>query len=871
MGEVYRARDAKLHRDVALKVLPDAFAEDPDRLARFAREAQTLAALNHPSIAAIYGLEESNGVRALVMELVEGEDLSQRIARGAISLDEALPIAKQIAQALEAAHEQGIIHRDLKPANVMVRADGTVKVLDFGLAKAMDPAGVSRADPVTSPTLTARATQMGTMLGTAAYMAPEQARGKVADKRVDVWAFGVVLFEMLSGRRAFEGEEISDVLAAVLRAEPDWTALPTATPTSLRKTLRRCVEKDRKKRLRDIGDVAILLEDFAAPETPAGSAVAAGSRRAIYAAWSLGGVLLLSLAALAIASRPQPAAEPHPVRFSVPPPKNVAFGFSNSQGFGAVLAPDGRRLVFPGVRDGASALWVREWDSLEARPLPETENASYPFWAPDSRRVGFFANGVLKTIDIQNGVVHIVCPAPGIARGGAWNGTGTIVFTSGSVQELLKVFEGGGPPSRVTAKEGSPGGSYRYPTFLPDGRRFLFIAFPGNEIRLGSLDSTDSARVLDAESQALFVPPGDLLFARQGTLLVQPFDVGTATLSGTPTSVAEHVVDNGAGYTGFSVSNTGVLVYFADTLPELTRLTWFDRSGHAGGTIGPPGRYRNPVLSPDQKSVAVERLGDDGNRDVIRIDVATGDDTKVTFDPHDDVFPVWSPGSDTIAFGSNRDGRGSSLYSRASNLSTPEGLLFKSTVEDAVPYSWSPDGRYITHRSMNHGVYNTGVLLVDGEQQSHLYDPGNYQLVQVQFSPPDGRFVAYQSNRSAGRYQVFVQGFPLPGGLHQVSTDGGYYARWRGDGRELFYYAADGQLMARTVTIGSGTALALGPPIPLFKARMLNGPIAKVGFRAQYDVSSDGRRFLVNLPVEESPPQSITVVLNWMADRATIR
>jgi Tol biopolymer transport system component len=855
MGEVWRARDTQLNRDVALKVLPDSFANDPDRLARFTREAQTLAALNHPNIAAIYGIE----AHALVMELVEGEDLSQRIARGAISIDEALPIAKQIADALEAAHEQGIIHRDLKPANVKVRADGTVKVLDFGLAKAMDPVGMPGADATTSPTLTARATQMGTMLGTAAYMAPEQARGKVADKRADVWAFGVLLYEMLTGRRAFEGEEISDVLAAVLRGEPDWAALPAATPPGLRRTLLRCVEKDRKKRLRDIGDVGILMEDVATSET-AGWAVAAASRRAIYAAWSLGAVLLLSLAALAFAYRPQPASERHPVRFSVPAPENAAY---------AVLAPDGGRLVIK-TRDAATALWVREFDSLEARPLPDTENGANPFWAPDSRRVGFFANGVLKTIDIQTGVVHTLCPAPGGGRGGTWNSTGTVLFTSANLQGLFRVSEVGGPPSRVTTTEGLPPGAYRYPTFLPDGRRFLFMTVPANEIRQGSLDATGSTKVMDAESQVLFIPPGDLLFARQGMLLVQPFDVGTATPRGAPTLVAEHVIDNGIGLAGFSASNAGVLAYITGTSAELSRLSWFDRLGNPAGTVGPPGRYRNPELSPDQKSVAVELLGDDGNRDVVRIDVATGDVTRVTFDPQDDVFPIWSPDGARIAFGSDRDGGTFSIYSRPSNLSTTEDLLFKSTVENAVPYSWSPDGHYILHRSMNRGSYNTGVLPVDGDHQSHLYDPEDYSLINAQVSPPDGRLIAYHSNAN-GQYDVYMQTFPVPGGKQAISTAGGYYAKWRADGREIFYYAADGQLMARTVTMGSGMAPALGSPKQLFRARMLNGPSSTVGFRAQYDVSKDGQRFLINVPIEESQTRSTIVELNWMAGRAANR
>jgi Tol biopolymer transport system component len=856
MGEVYRATDTKLKRQVAIKILPSALAADHERLARFQREAEVLASMNHPNIAGIYGLEDSGDMTALVMELVEGEDLSQRIARGAIPLDEALPIAKQIADALEAAHEQGIIHRDLKPANIKVRSDGTVKVLDFGLAKAMDPAGTASTNLANSPTLTSPATALGVILGTAAYMSPEQAKGRPADKRCDVWAFGCVLYEMLTAKRAFQGDDVSDTLAAVLRADPAWTALPAATSPSVRKALGRCLEKDRKRRLRDIGDVGILMEDASVPEAAAGAVADVGSRRAVYVAWSLAGVLFVGVAA---AFRLQPVSELPPVRFSVTPPDDVRFPRISTPSV-PILAPDGRHVVFAAVRGATPALWVRDIDAIEARLLPGTENGSYPFWAPDSRRIGFFANGAMKTTDMLGGGVRNLCPAPGPARGGSWNSSGIIVFTSANLPGLFQVSETSGPSKQVIASDAAD--RYRAPTFLPDGRRFLFLVFPQNEIRLGSLDSTGTTKVIDAESQAVFVPPGYLLFVRQGALIAQSFDARRGMPAGTGTPLVENIIASTTGYAAFSASRTGDLAYRTGLSAEVTLLTWFDRaSGRAVRTVGVPGRYRNPLLSPDQKYVAYEGLGDDGNRDIYKLDLASGVESRVTLDPHDDVLPVWSPDSRHIAFGSNREGGMFSIYQKPSDLSATEEVLFKSTVENAVPYSWSPDGRFILHRSMNRGAYNTGILPLDGDRKSHLYQSVAFTLSNAVLSP-NGRWIAYLGN-SGVRFDVFIDTFPTPRGKQQVSTNGGYFPRWSADGTELFYYAADGQLTA--VRVGQGAALDLGSRVPLFKVDMLNGPSTGIGFRAQYDVASDGQRFLVNVPVEEKGTQAFTIVLNWMS------
>ena len=886
MGEVYRATDTTLKRQVAIKILPMAVVDDADRLARFQREAEVLASLNHPHIAQIYGLQEGPAarpegrerageagphVRALVMELVEGPTLADRIAQGALPLDEALPIARQIAEALEAAHEQGIIHRDLKPANIKVREDGTVKVLDFGLAKLAsqeDVGRVARSGPAgaglsQSPTITSPAmmTGAGMILGTAAYMSPEQARGKPVDKRADIWAFGCVLFEMLTGRRAFAGDDIADVMVAVLSKEPEWAALPAATPAGVRSALRRCLERERTRRLRDIGDAGILIDEVAIPQAAGAPALARGSRRLTYLTWSLAGAVLASLVALAVAYRPQPASDLRSVRFSVQPPEGISLLIATGQS-SYVLSPDGRHLVFAGIREGNVSLWLRDLDSLEARPLPGAENATYPFWSPDSRTIGFFADGSLKTIDASGGPIRTLCATPGGGRGAAWSREGVIVFSSAQLQGLFSVPAAGGQPVQVTAAEGVAQGSYRLPSFLPDGRRFVFTAFPGNEIRLGSLDSTDSAKVLDAESQAQFVPQGYLLFVRQGTLLAQPFDAGSATPTGDAVPLVEQVFVDGNSYALFSAADSGTLAFRSGGAAEETQLTWFDRSGAAVGAPGPPGRYRNPVLSPDRTRVAVEVVSDaDRNRDIWLLELARGVMSRFTFDPRNDVNPVWAPDGSRIVFGSDREGGVFSLYQKPSSGAATEELFFTSTVENAVPYSWSPDGRFILHRYMNGGAFNTGVLPLEGDRKARLFLPVPFNQTMAQISP-DGRWIAYHSNES-GRFEVFVQTFPTPAGKWQVSKDGGYYPMWRGDGREIFYYAANGQLTAVPVT--TGAALEVGSAVPLFRADMLNGPSTAVGFRAQYDVTPDGQRFLLNVPVAEAQRPSITVVLNWAA------
>ena len=644
MGEVFRARDTRLNRDVAIKVLPAAFADDPERLARFTREAQTLASLNHPNIATIYGIEgiasaassadrlamtegggegagagATKGARsagatiALVMELVEGEDLSAHVARGPIPIAEALPIARQIAEALEAAHEHGIVHRDLKPANIKVRSDGTVKVLDFGLAKAMDPAGASSSNPNVShsPTLTHQGTSAGMIIGTAAYMSPEQAKGKAVDKRADIWAFGVVLYEMMSGQRLFKGEDVSDTLAAVLRQDVDFSALPKDAPSPVRRLVARCLDRDLKRRLRDIGEARVLLENPASPLVSDSPPVAAapaprapGWRRALpWAAAVVFGAALATIPLLWTRSRVKPAYD-QPIRLSIQTPDTL--GNLPALSAAPVISPDGRFVVFPSplALGKPPVLWLRPMGALEAQPLPGTEGADWPFWSPDSRHVGFAASGKLKKIDISGGPPQNLCDVVGFT-GGTWNREGVLVFSEGG--RLFLVSEAGGPRSDLGSSEQT--GSAYLPAFLPDGRHFIYSTAPQG-LRVASLDGGPSIQVLDVRSMAAYASPGFLLYHREGALFAHAFDAKRLQLAGEPVRVADGVAFSEIGRAAFSVSDTGVLVFRTGRASDsVVELAWMSRTGKAMGTVGEPANYRQIRLSPDEKRVALAGAG----------------------------------------------------------------------------------------------------------------------------------------------------------------------------------------------------------------------------------------------------------------------
>jgi eukaryotic-like serine/threonine-protein kinase len=869
MGQVYRATDTRLKRQVAIKVLPPSFAADADRLARFQREAEMLASLNHPNIASIYGLEESVGVTALVMELVEGEDLSQRIARGPIPLDEALPIAKQISEALEAAHEQGIIHRDLKPANIKVRHDGAVKVLDFGLAKALEPAAGSSPSMAMSPTITTPAmTQVGVLLGTAAYMSPEQAKGRPADKRSDVWAFGCVLYEMLTGAAAFGGrdETVSELLASVLKSDPDWSALPASTPIAVETLLRRCLTKDPRERLHDIADARLEIRDVG-KRPGERAATSAGTNRL---AWTLAatlGVVALVLGSLLVQSAARPSAPTAVYRSLILPPVgdvNAAASESRTgvprtrRGFGLALSPDGRHLalVAPGPA-GRPVVWVRPLDNASAHPLAGTEGASNPFWSADGRHIAFVAEGnVIKRVDASGGGVLTLSDRARSSSTGTWSRDNVILFV-GADGSILRMSATGGAAAPATSRDASREGAHTSPSFLPDGRRFLYAAGAeertSGSVYVGSLDSSERVKLIDNAVLPAYAS-GFVLFVRDDTLMAQRFDAGRLALTGEPMPVAEQLRVAGAPATSgaYAVSQSGVLVY-QEGLVQKSALVWLDRNGRELGTLSEPRGFSYLQLSPDQRHLAVSVYDDaTGTRDVYLIDTARGGRTRVTSEPTDDFSPVWSPHGDRLAFAGRRQGdRTLNLY--AANVSGTGGekrLLDLDGVE--IPTSWSPDERFLLFQTPSPGADIMVLSLADG-QVSPLVST-RFTEGSAQFSP-DGRWVAYSSNET-GRTEVYVMPFQRAGPRVAISTDGGGSPRWRHDGKELFYVRGDNTLMAVAVSLNAAS-VDVGAASPLFRSR----------FRSEnfpYAVTSDGR-FLINRSVDDETPSGITLVVNWPA------
>ena len=876
MGEVYRARDTKLGRDVAIKILPEAFAHDADRLARFQREAKTLASLNHPNIAAIYGLEESAGMTALVMELVEGDDLSQQIARGAIPVDEALPIAKQIAEALEAAHEQGIIHRDLKPANIKVRSDGTVKVLDFGLAKAMEPTGAMSPVDSMSPTITTPAmTQAGMILGTAAYMSPEQARGKAVDKRADIWAFGAVLFEMLTGRRAFQGEDITDTIVAVISKEPDWAALPSTTPAGLRRLLSRCLKKDAKARLRDIGEARVQVEELLSGVSGESSATAAdaatprpggtGPRQTSHVRLTRMAAVAAVVAAIVLAVptlrhlRETPPPTPPETRTEIRTP-------ATDQPTMFALSPDGGQIVFVASGDGASHLWVRSLATTTAQPLAGTEGARLPFWSPDGRSLAFFAGGALKRLDLGGGAPQTLAPV--IAGfGGTWSAADVIVFAPGQTEPLMRVSATGGAAAAVTTLGPQQAGHVE-PYFLPDGDRFLFFVRGTTEtagLYLGTLHASAVTRLTPADGSGVFLPSGWVLWVRAGTLVAQRLDVAKPALTGQPVTLAQDVTTDAATslQSALSVSATGLVAYRTGE-GSLRQLTRVDRSGTARGTVGDAdATLLNPRVSPDGRRVSAARAVQ-GNPDIWLLDGART--SRVTFDAAIEWYPAWSPDGTRIAFRSQRSGAGD-IYQKLTNGVGLEERLVASD-QGKTPTDWSADGRFLLYNSTDPQTGNDiWVVPMVGARTPAVFLKTPFRELSAVFSP-DGRWVAYHSNES-GRPEVYVRPFVRPGaadtttgeagGQWQVSTTGGIMPLWRPDGRELYYLNPAGVMMAAPITV-TGTMLAPGAPVALFPTR-IHGGGADAQQGREYDVASDGR-FLINTELDSSAAP-ITLLMNW--------
>jgi serine/threonine protein kinase len=871
MGAVYRAIDTQLHREVAIKVLPDALANDPDYLARFTREAQVLASLNHPNIAIVHGVQD----QALVMELVPGQTLEERIAAGPLPLEETLDIARQIALALEAAHEKGVIHRDLKPANVKVTPEGVVKVLDFGLAKAADPPASSPA--ANCPTLTMRATQAGLIMGTAGYMSPEQAAGRVIDKRSDIWSFGVVLYEMLTGASLFAGETISHTLADVLRAPIELQELPQHTPAAVRDLLRRCLNRDVRKRLRDIGDACIAIEevlsgpqsepDRSASPVPSPSPFGRG-------AVALAAILALALVALAFVHfRELPS-----------PAQLMRFQISSHEGrLGNVssISPDGRRLAFAATGpDQRWVIWVRSLDTLDARRLPGTEGVGrnpFLFWSPDSRFIGFASGRQLKKVDASGGQPQSVCDFEGVFAGGTWAPNGTILFATPSPQgrSLMWVSETGGAaaPLTVPVPAAATGTPPLYPSFLPDGRHFLYLLPTGSNsnqaaIYVGSLDvgaKTESAQPLVTvgfPNLAVFAPSSDfgfgyILYGRDDTLTAMPFDAKRLKLAGAAVPIAQGVQVNFG--TVFSASSNGVLSYRMGTETP-SRLLWFDRQGRQLGQVGQAGPWADPKLSPDGKLLLVNQVTNKGFGHLWTADPARGVFSRVNPGEAIDYAGAAVSPDGRVAFTYQIGGVAGDIYvKQASGAGAAEPLVQSAALKH--PNHWSLDGKYIVydeHSSMKQDLW---VIPMTGDRKPVPFLVTPADETDAKFSP-DTRWIAYSSDES-GRREVYVQGFlpdraPAAGvGKWQISPSGGAQPAWRRDGKELYYIAPGGMMMSVAVK-STATGLEPGVAVPLFQTNTRGS--------LHYDIAADGR-FLINTITDEDSAASefLTVVLNWTA------
>lgn len=871
MGEVYRARDAKLGREVALKILPAALAHDGQSLARLEREARTLAALNHPNIAAIYGLEEAEGLRALVMELVEGETLAEHIHGAAgtgskcLSPEEALPIAKQIAEALEYAHERGVIHRDLKPANVKITPEGTVKVLDFGLAKVLsDKDSSGPVSAANSPTLSALATQAGIILGTAAYMAPEQAKGKQVDRRADIWSFGCVLFEMLSGKKPFEGETISDLLAAVIRGEPEWTDLPERTPRAIRRLIQRCLVKDPKQRLQAIGDARIAIEETlagTAPDEMAGSGsgtteTGQASRLRRATPWALG-VATIIFAGVAAWLLLKPAPQPNVIRFPLSPPEGAEF----IDGGEMSTSPDGRMLAFiaqSGGPDKPPMLWLRPLDSMTAQAIPGTEGAEVPFWSPDSQQIGFQAGGKLVKIAATGGTPLTLCDAN--FPGGSWNKDGVILFNNHN--NIYSVPDTGGAPTLVATPDAAHGEFFQLPQFLPDGRHFIVqvrFGTPGADyIATGSLDSKTVERLTSATTNALYAPPGYLLYIDQSTLMARPFNAKAMHFTGAAVPVAENVGMYASAFYGyFSVSPAGMLAYETVQAVSTNQMTWFNRTGQKLGAVGQPDVYSTPALSPDGSKLAVA-VGAPSKRNIWIYDLKRGAGSRLTFDSADDLNPVWSSDGSRVFFSSNREGQ-YDIYQEAADGLGGTQKVFQSKGETKYINDLTADGRYAIYDDRGqHGQSELWGLPLFGDRKPFAFVQGSFSASGPQFSP-DGHYVAYVSTET-GRPEVYVQAFPQQTGKWQISASGGADPMWRRDGKELYFVSPDEKLMAVDVTT-TGASFTAGIPKELFQAQAI--PLWY--WRNIYVPSADGQRFLMITPASEAKAAPITVVVNWAA------
>ena len=861
MGEVYLADDIALDRKVALKFLPQMFTGDRERMARFEREAKLLASLNHPNIAAIHGVEEAEGKRFLVLEFVEGETLAQRLSKGPLPVEEVFDICRQIAEALEAAHEKGVIHRDLKPANVMIAEGDKVKILDFGLAKALSEETQS-IDSSQSPTLTETMTRPGVVLGTAAYMSPEQAKGKVVDKRADIWAFGCMLYECLAGKRAFEGETVTETLAAILKGEPDWQVLPLTTPSHIRLVLRRCLEKDISRRFHSAADIAILIGEALAATPSAPSAGVADEHPRWQRILAIASAALLVAAVTGIATwylKPSTNVQA-PVHVVIPLPTDDRV---ETQDYPPLaLSPDGKRLVYVAIRKRVQQLFLRALDSQEVKSIEGTDGAAYPFFSPDGQWIGFFAQGKIKKVSIAGGAPQTLCES-GYTGGASWGTDDTIVFTPSAASALWRVPAIGGAPQQLTKLDKSLNElSHRYPQFLPGGKSLLFTVLAGDgwdesHIAVLRLDTGERRIVLHGGHTGRFVPTGHMVYYRAGSLLAIPFDPVRLEVTGsTPTAIVEGISQS-SGTTGgeYTFSLTGSLAYIPASRRQFERrLVWVDRKGEVQPLPAPARSYFSVALSPDGGQAAV--IIASSAFELWIYNLAGGTLTRLASEAGSNSFPLWTPDGKRITYRGARQGARNVFWRAADGTGTEERLTTGEGLHN--PYCWSPDGKWLAYCPLSPTTTSMDIwmLPLEGDRKPQLFHQTPFHEDQPSFSP-DGRWLAYASEES-GRREIYIQPFPGPGGKWQVSTDGGANPHWARNGHELFYRNGN-KMMA--VEIETLTAFVHHAPRVLFEGNYLSLPAA------DYDVAPDDQRFLMIQSVEpEQPPTQINLILNWFEE-----
>jgi serine/threonine protein kinase/Tol biopolymer transport system component len=861
MGEVYRARDTRLGREVALKVLPASFADDKTRLSRFRQEACAAGALNHPNILAIYDVGTDDSAPYVVSELLEGETLRQRMGGVALPQRKAIDYSQQLAHGLAAAHEKGIVHRDLKPENLFITKDGRLKILDFGLAKLTQTDNGQIQTNVPTRRID---TDPGTVMGTVGYMSPEQVRGQAVDHRSDIFAFGAILYEMLSGKRAFHGGSAAETMSAILKEDPpDLLATNRTVSPALERILHHCLEKNPEERFQSARDLAFDLQSISGTSTQALStsprATRFWNRGWERVAWlTLTGILLLAASASTILylRRGSPA-EVRSMRFLIFPPDQ-----SNILGT-ALISPDGQRLVMRvGDSTGKVALWVRPLNGLAAQMLPGTEGAGSSFWSADSRSIGFFGGGKLKRIDIAGGgAPQTICDSTE-GRGGTWNRDGTIIFSAIGADGLFRVSAVGGVPILITKLDQSRQETWhRLPYFLPDGKHYLYAANSARPeysgVYIGALDSNETKRLFGSSTNAVYAPPGYLLFVRETTLMAQQFDATTLQLSGEPQPLVEQVQVNPIGSSSYSVSDDGVLVCL--NAGARSQLTWFDRDGKLLSLVGAIGSHSNVSLSPDEKRVAVATWDPQtGTRDIWIIDEARATSTRFTFNGAEDFLPLWSPDGANILFVSERSGIGN-FFEKPTSGATNEQEILK-TDERKWPSDWSKDGQYVAFTSSSPTTrLDLWVLPMFGDRKPISFLQTSFNEDGPRFSP-DGHFIAYYSDDS-GAYEIYVQPFPATGAKWQISSGGGMQPRWRRDGKELFYMAPNRKLMAVDLDFSKG-ALEAGVP----KVLSTTSSLGYVGPRNLYECSGDGQRFLINSLRPDDVSIPVTVVVNWTSD-----